>query len=225
MKKATAIITLLLLSLFSLLADAQSAATRGTLTDNSLVLKAYYIGEDDSTQDITLTFKDYSGNTIIHASQDTSGTKVAADDTHIGANTGTIFTWTMEGETNWSQYTSTLTFNFSTLQAEVNGYYYRPTYEIRMTLNETTLSSWYTYNPSDTFYDNANKNQVASSGTKGSSTSEYKDSTTITYSGYTSKYTEWDRSGTCTLNISDYENSIPGDYNYVCWVIAEYTVN
>lgn len=31
----------------------------------------------------------------------------------------------------------------------------------------------------------------------------------------------WYRSGTCTLNIKDYEQERPGTYRYVCWVITE----
>ncbi len=40
----------------------------------------------------------------------------------------------------------------------------------------------------------------------------------------TKSVSSWVRSGTCELNITDFEQKTPGTFRYVCWVIAEFTV-
>lgn len=263
MKRALSILAISMIVLLSLAAKAQSGATTGTITDNSLVFKGYYQGETQTSDDnaITLKFLDKDGGNIIHDAQSgTDGTKVNAGTSHQDSSTDTIFTWSMEGTTTSRV---TLGFTFSTMQAKVNDKYFRPTYIIKMTQNQSKKNTTtYSYNsnysstPSstntssadynDSFYSSGERTIV--SVTKGSNNSEYLDTFSISYSGTASgtsittenywdnssgswkqqqrpkKTISWYRSGTCTLNISDYEKDKPGDYVYSCWVIAEVTV-
>ena len=244
MKRVLCILAVSMIAILSVSAKAQSGATTGTITDNSLVFKGYYQGETQTSDDnaITLTFYNKDGQDINHDHQGGStGTKVNAGTSHQDSSTDTIFTWSMEGTTTDKV---TLGFTFSTMQAQVNGKYFRPTYIIKMTQNSSkkkvTKNSG---NPTesdyngDPFYSSTERTVV--SLTKGSNDAEYIATYTVSYSGkatgtgtttsggwfnQTTTRTSWYRSGTCTLNISDYEKDKPGDYVYSCWVIAEVTV-
>ena len=229
MKKCIIFSFVLIASMIFVFADTQLGRTKDTFTDNSFVIQAYYKGTSANTNmDIALSFKDSGNQSINHDDQGgTTGTKVNVSNSHIGANTGTIFTWEMSGK-NGKQKSVQLKFVFSTLQAELNGHYYRPTYTLTMTQNRTKYNNT---NLTDSFY-NASSLVVGggqTTGTKDDSSDEYTHSDSITYSGiisgngYYNTYT-WKRSGTCTLNIADYYNTIPGSYHYVCWVIAEFSV-
>lgn len=237
MKKALVFAIILMASVVSVFADAQVGSIGSPMSDSSFLVQGYYKGEKESTS-VTLIFKDIDNTTIIHNNQDSTGTKVNASDSHIGSNTGTIFTWSMTGTTTS---TTTLKFTFSTLQAEMNEVFYRPTYTLKMTINPTREDNSSGDPLTDTFYSNVtNKTQVVgggtTTGTKATQNSEFTGASTITYSGKTSSSssgwggwggwdsTTWYRSGTCTLNIADYEQEIPGSYHYVCWVIAEYSI-
>lgn len=225
MKKAIVFAIILMASVVSVFADTQVGAVGTPMSDSSFLVQGYYKGEKESTS-VTLIFKDINNTTIIHNKQDSTGTKVNASDSHIGSNTGTIFSWTMEGSFNKN---SSLKFTFSVLQAAVNGIYYRPTYTLKMTINETRYRDYSSYTIDDTFYTNVtNKTQVvgggSTTGTKASQNTEFSGSSSITYQGKTGTSYAWVRSGVCTLNISDYEQTIPGSYHYVCWVIAEYSI-
>ncbi|HAN42587.1 MAG TPA: hypothetical protein DCP98_04085 [Sphaerochaeta sp.] len=274
MKRALSILAISMIVLLSLAAKAQSGATTGTITDNSLIFKGYYQGstqpsgggQGSDDKSITLTFYNKDGVAINHNHQTewggSEGTVVEAKgSSYQDSNTDTIFRWTMEGTTTSEV---TLRFTFSTMQAQVNGKYFRPTYIIKMTQNQSKKNTTtYSYNnnysstPSSTnttaanytndpFYSSGERTIV--SVTKGSNNSEYLDPFSISYSGTASgtsittenywdnssgswkqqkrpkKTISWYRSGSCTLNISDYEKDKPGDYVYSCWVIAEVTV-
>ncbi len=233
MKKCIVLATMLIVSMVFAFADTHLGRTENTVTDSSFVVQGYYKGEKENTS-VTLAFKDIDNQTIVHSGQSTTGTKVNVSDRHLGSNTGTIFTWSMTGTTTS---TTTLKFTFSTLQAEMNDVFYRPTYTLKMTINETRNRNSGGSTLTDTFYSNVtNKTQVVgggtTTGTKATQSSEFTGASTITYTGKTSSSgygygyssTTWYRSGTCTLNIADYEQTIPGSYHYVCWVIAEYSV-
>lgn len=235
MKKALVFAIILMASVVSVFADTQVGTVGTPMSDSSFLVQGYYKGEQESTS-VTLIFKDIDNATIIHNNQDSTGTKVNASDSHLGSNTGTIFTWSMTGTTTS---TTTLKFTFSTLQAVVNGTYYRPTYTLKMTINATKKNSSTGNTMTDTFYSTATATQVVGggtvTGTKASQDSEFSGASTITYSGKVSSNsgyggyggsgsTTWYRSGTCTLNIADYEQEIPGSYHYVCWVVTEFSI-
>ena len=226
MKKHIVLAVMLIISIVFVFADTHLGRTENSVTDSSFIVQGYYKGviEDDYT--VTLTFKDVDNQTIIHSTQSSTGTKVNASDRHIGSNPGTIFSWSMTGNLRT---TTKLKFTFSTLQAEVNGTYYRPTYTLKMTINATRKNSSTGNTITDTFYSTATATQVVGggtvTGTKATQDSEFSEASSITYQGNTSdRNTTWYRSGTCTLNIADYEQTIPGSYHYSCWVISEYSV-
>lgn len=295
MKRTLSVLAISMIVLLSLAAKAQSGATTGTITDNSLIFKGYYQGstqpsgggQGSEDKSISLTFYNKDGQDINHDHQGGStGTKVQAGTSHQDSNTDTIFTWTMEGKTASEV---TLRFTFSTMQAQVNGKYFRPTYTITMLQNPTLInakvttttttyrrkknnySNWERYGSpqtsnsqaqenygDDPFY-SANSIVVGNgnpqfTGTKaGPSDTEFLEAySNANYIGGLSDYAQeqttqgevtssgnyyyrtdtttsktinsWTRSGTCTLNVSDYEKDKPGDYVYSCWVIAEVTV-
>lgn len=270
MRRTLFIVFLLIVFAFPVVAGTQSGSTFGTLTDNSLVFKGYYQGpvENNPTTDsnITLEFKDYSGTVLNHAAQQgTTGTVVTAvNNRHVGANTDTIFTWSMTGTTTSIVH---LNFSFSTMQAEVNGLFFVPAYSIVLTQNATkkvtnvVKVNTNNNNPlsdntsdeaysNDSFYSNIEKTitritELPDSPSSNEVLTVYSDG----YSGNVSKTDgtawgsssktgweqinnnwvnakttttiSWYRSGTCTLNIKDYEQERPGTYRYVCWVITE----
>ena len=231
MKRITALLIFIFVVVLFVFADSQQGRTEGNLSDSSFVIMGYYKGANSSSGGSTnssITFKlyDYNSNNLNYLSQDTQGASVVnVSNSHL-SNDGTAFTWTMTG-TNTS--TVTLKFTFSVLQAEMNGKFYRPTYTLKMTINQTkkNTTNGGTIN-NDTFYSSVtNKTQVvgggSTTGTKASQATEYTGGSTIQYSGSTSN-NNWKRSGTCTLNISDYEQAIPGSYEYRCWIVTEITV-
>lgn len=237
MKRTIALLIMTVAVVLFVFADSHLGRTESNLSDDSFVVQAYYKGTTSTSTNnsVTLAFKDYSNQTIVHSSQNSQGTTVNVSNNHLGAD-GTIFTWSMTGSTNK---TVTLKFTFSVLQAEVNGMFYRPTYTLKMTINPTKKDNSSGSAMDDTFYSNATATQIVgggtTTGTKASQTSEFTGGSTINYSGIadnsyssgwfgnTSYYT-WYRSGTCTLNISDYEQAIPGAYEYRCWIVTEVTV-
>lgn len=231
MKRAICLITLLLFFVLFVFADTQLGRTEGTLSDNSFVIQAYYKGATvASNMSIELSFVDVNNRPINHDEQGgTSGTTVGVNDRHVGS-TETIFTWEMTGKNGKSK-TVQLTFSFSTLQAELNGRYYRPTYTLSMQQNKTVNNS-NNSELTDSFYKNSTTRVVGdgtTTGLIGDSDTEYGSAGSISYQGKisTNKFYDtytWKRSGTCYLNISDYNEDLPGSYHYVCWVIAEFSV-
>ena len=233
MKKSIAMLIFLLMIALFVFADSQQGRTEGNLSDSSFTVQGYYKGASSSTTNsITLTLTDYNNRNLSYSTQNTQGASVVnVSDSHLGSNTGTIFSWTMTGT---STSTITLKFTFSVLQAEMNEMFYRPTYTLKMILNPTkknnnngdTISN-------DTFYTSATTPQVVgggtTTGTKASQSTEFTGGSTVQYSGKTSSNnygyssTTWYRSGACTLNISDYEQGIPGSYEYRCWIVTELT--
>lgn len=225
MKKCLILAAMLIVSMLFAFADTHLGRTENNVTDSSFIVQGYYKGEHE-TASVKLQFKDINNQTIIHSGQSTEGTKVNVSDSHIGSNTGTIFTWSMTGN---FRNTTKLKFTFSTLQAEVNGTYYRPAYTLKMIINATKKNSSTGNTMTDTFYSTATATQVVGggtvTGTKDTQNEEFSGAATVFYEGNTSdRNTTWYRSGTCTLNIADYEQTIPGSYHYVCWVIAEYSI-
>ena len=238
MKRITALLIFIFVVVLFVFADSQQGRTEGNLSDSSFVIMGYYKGANSSSGGSTnssITFKlyDYNSNNLNYLSQDTQGASVVnVSNSHL-SNDGTAFSWTMTGSTT---NTVTLKFTFSVLQAEMNGKFYRPTYTLKMTINPTKKSnSNGSEITNDLFYSNVtNKTQVVgggtTTGTKASQSSEFTGGATIQYSGGKSNSgsnwnnTTWYRSGTCTLNISDYEQGVPGAYEYRCWIVTEITV-
>lgn len=236
MKRCFALVIMMIISLVYVFSDTHLGRTEDNVSDSSFVVQAYYKGKEITNYTIALSFKDIGGQQIIHDAQDPTGTKVEVASNHLGDNTGTIFTWLLKGNYGRKN-TIRLKFTFSTLQANVNDHYYRPTYTIKMSQNPTRKGSENGTDISsyDTFY--SSTTQVVGGGT---TTAVKSDSETefpaiaepIVYSGYintTSNNTYrnsdyWYRSGTCTLNIADYEQKIPGSYHYVCWVVTEFSI-
>lgn len=221
MKKAIILVFTLLVAILSASAISQTHHTtkNQTITDNSLVFQGYYKGGQQSNS-ISLSFFDVGGNSINHDDQDTSGTVV-----HLDRNNGIVFSWAMTGTTNS---TTNLRFTFTTLQAVLNDYYYRPTYSLQMTINPTRRNdSQGDVISDDTFYSNASPatSTIVETEENASQNSEFNQSYSISYSGKTPKknsYT-WYRSGSCSINITDSQSEYPGEFSYVCWVLAEYT--
>ena len=212
MKKG--ILLLVLLSICRLaFADTQSSTEAATLTDNSFVITGYYKGAVTTT--VSLIVRDYDTNRLYNTDA------VATDELHVGQE-GNIFTWIMTGTASSEL---TVTFTFSTLQAKVLNKYYRPAYTLKMYQNQTTGPN------SDEFYKGRTELvQIASDGTHTAtkpntpSNSRYTQTGSVSYSGRVSNNNgsvSWVRSGYCTLNISDYEDTTPGSYNYTCTVIVE----
>ncbi len=155
---------------------------------------------------------------INHADQNTEGTSV-----QLEKNKQVVFYWTMTGET---YLTTSLEFTFSTLQAVVNDYYYRPTYLLEMTINPTTDTNSSGNNISDTFYSNKvdTTETLIKTEENAYQDSEFTDSQSITYQGAVRAYDgdNWFRSGYCSIDISDAQTTIPGEFKYICWVLAEF---
>lgn len=188
------------------------------------------------------------------AQQGTSGTTITAvNNRHVGNNTGTIFTWAMKGTTT-SRVTLTFSFStfqaLSNGKYFVPAYSIKLTQNQSKIITETVVkdsngnitsgptSQEGNYN-NDPFYSNVVKTAVNITERPEPTTSENLAMYSVSYQGtasgtsvvttqsgkrYTTTTKSWYRSGTCTLNISDYEEEVPGSYRYVCWVIAEFSV-
>lgn len=138
-----------------------------------------------------------------------------------------VFTWTLTGT---SKNTVSITFTFFPLQAYVNGYYYQPAYTITMTKNATKIGTATT--TADNF-------QLSGGSSSFSKTLENRDGSvyingfntenSIIYAGAVTRNfsdgAEWIRSGTCSIQIKDYEKYIAGTFDYTCNVSVAYTVN
>ena len=219
----------MIVSLLPVIAIEQSETeiTNNTsLTDNSFQIKGYYKGELATS--LTFEIKDLSENVLYQSYAE------ATDDDHVDS-TKNIFTWKMTGRTQ-NKTPVTVRFTFDTLQAELEGKFYRPQYTMKMTLNPSKDSSG--NNLTDLFYSSntgAKLVKLTSSDTYTATkpntpaNSRYTETGFIEYSSKISNsngntYVRWVRSGYCTLNISDYEDSIPGSYDYTCTVRVEITL-
>lgn len=231
MKRFLIVLFMLTVSMIMVFADTHLGRTENSVTDSSFIVQGYYKGVQETGSDAaTLTFTDYSSQQIIHNTQSTDGTKVPITSNHLN-NDGIIFSWSLLGSANK---TTTLKFTFSVLQAYVNGYYYRPTYTLKMTINPTSKNRANNGTMTDTFYSNvptADRTRVVgggtTTGTKAVQDTEFTGAAIISYSGKTTNAgnnSKWYRSGTCTLNITDYEQELPGTYQYVCWVVTEFSI-
>ena len=223
MKKGILLLVLLSICLFAF-ADTQSSTEAATLTDNSFVITGYYKGAVTTT--VSLIVKDYDTNRLYNTEA------VATDELHVGQE-GNIFTWIMTGTA-----TSNLrvTFTFSTLQAKVLNKYYRPAYTLKMYQNPTKSQNGRELY--DSMYSETSKTVVTYSPKKNQN-SQYTETKNVSYSGqvpapgarYTKDYRQytqidydyWQKTGYCTLNITDYENSVAGSYEYRCSVTVEFT--
>lgn len=219
MKKAIILVFTLLVAILSASAISQTHHTtkNQTITDNSLVFQGYYKGGQQSNS-ISLSFFDAGGHSINHDDQDTSGTVV-----HLDRNNGIVFSWAMTGQTNR---TTNLRFTFTTLQAVLNDYYYRPTYSLQMTINPTRTNNSQGDDLDDTFFPGtgAATTTIVQTEENASQNTEFNQSYSINYRGKTSSNnTTWYRSGSCSIIITDSQSEYPGEFSYVCWVLAEYT--
>ena len=225
MKKLALILVFLSICLF-VFADTQSSTQAATLTDTSFLIKAYYKGA--VTTSVSLIVNDYSSNRLYNTDA------VATDERHVG-QAGTIFTWIMTGTATT---TLDISFTFTTLQASLLGKYYRPAYTMVMYQNPTISQNG--RDLYDSMY--SESSQTVGTFTKSSQNSEFTGTNppkTITYSGYVpasgasykvskksytqTTYDYWQKTGYCTLNITDYESNVAGSYEYRCSVTVEFT--
>ena len=224
MKKG--ILLLVLLSICRLaFADTQSSTEAATLTDNSFVITGYYKGAVTTT--VSLIVRDYDTNRLYNTDA------VATDELHVGQE-GNIFTWIMTGTASSEL---TVTFTFSTLQAKVLNKYYRPAYTLKMYQNPTKSQNGRELY--DSMY-SENSQTAATYSPKNNQNSQYTETGgRVQYKGYVPAsgasykigrtnykqitYDYWQKTGYCTLNITDYENSVAGSYEYRCSVTVEFT--
>ena len=223
---------MILLPVFAIEQSSTDMTSHNSLTDTSFVILGYYKGAMETN--ITFLIKDASDNRVYQSYAE------ATDENNTGNNSKNIFTWTMSGRTAKNK-TVTVNFTFTILQAKLGNNYYKPTYTIKMKLNQSEDGNG--NNLDDNFYsqnnNSAEKTLRLESGVNnatarkaGPSNSEYQVTSTDTsknrfyYTGAVGNGTSnvsWVRSGYCTLNISDYENSTPGTYDYTCTVTVEIT--
>lgn len=234
MKKTVFLILfiMILLPVFAIEQSSTDMTSHNSLTDNSFVILGYYKGTMETS--VTFVIKDYSDNRVYQSYAE------ATDANNTGNNSKNIFTWTMSATTKKKQ-SVTVKFSFTMLQAKLGDKYYRPEYTIKMKLNQTKDSNG--NNLSDEFYSSNQNSQEKTlkltnstnvTATKaGPSNSEYTvpANNYISYSGAvqasgngSNSNSSWVRSGYCTLNISDYEDSVAGSYDYTCTVTVEITV-
>ncbi|MBO4718127.1 MAG: hypothetical protein J5599_09540 [Spirochaetales bacterium] len=223
MKKVALILVFLSICLF-VFADTQSSTEAATLTDNSFVIKAYYKGAVTTT--VSLIVNDYSSNRLYNTDA------VATDERHVG-QAGTIFSWIMTGTASTNL---NVTFTFSTLQASLLGKYYRPAYTMVMYQNPTISQNG--RDLYDSMYSESSKS--VGTYTKNNKTSQYTETAQVSYSGTVPAsgasyrdannnrktqitYDYWQKTGYCTLNITDYEKNVAGSYEYRCSVTVEFT--
>ena len=222
MKKAAIILVFLSICLFAF-ADTQSSTQAATLTDTSFLIKAYYKGAVTTT--VSLIVNDYSSNRLYNTDA------VATDEKHVG-QANKIFTWILTGTAST---TLDVSFTFSTMQASLLGKYYRPAYTMVMYQNPTISQNG--RDLYDSMYSESSK--TVGTYTKANQNSQYTETKTISYSGYvpasgaqygsgrnkkTQKtYEYWQKTGYCTLNITDYEENVSGSYEYGCSVTVEFT--
>ena len=217
----------MMLICLSVFAGEQSSTTAASLSDNSFEIKAYYKGAVTNAVTLVVAY-DNNGNRLYENYAE------ATDSVNVNRE-GTIFTWSMTGTSTSS---ITLTFTFSEFQAKVSSTYYRPSYTIKTYINQTkNQGGTILY---DTMYSNNTSAKTPKTGTKGSSQTAYTSTGSASYTGavtrsgnsYTmnsTSYTQatwssWEKSGYCTLNITNYENSIVGSYEYTCDVTVGFTV-
>lgn len=199
------------------------------LEDTSFVILGYYRGAMETS--VSFVIKDFSGNRVYQSYAE------ASDDNNTGNNSKNIFTWTMSATTKKNK-SVTLKFSFTILQAQLGDNYYKPTYTIKMKLNQTKDSNGNILN-SDNFYNSGTNSQEktlllesgvnnATARKAGPSNSEFQVTSNqnyyIQYSGAVGNGTttvSWVRSGYCTLNISDFEDEVAGSYDYTCTVTVE----
>ncbi len=197
--------------------------------DMAKMILGYYRGAMETS--ISFIIKDFSGNRVYQSYAE------ASDDNNTGNNSKNIFTWTMSATTKKNK-SVTLKFSFTILQAQLGDNYYKPTYTIKMKLNQSKDSSGNILN-SDNFYSRNNNSQEktlrlesgvsdATARKAGPSNSQFQvtsnQNNTFEYSGAVgtgNSKVSWVRSGYCTLNISDYEDSVAGSYDYTCTVTVE----
>lgn len=135
-----------------------------------------------------------------------------------------VFSWTLTGT---SRNSVSLTFTFFPLQAYLNGYYYQPSYTIKMTKNATMIGTKTTsadnFKISGASFSKSLDNLDGSVYINGFNTEN-----SVKYTGAVANNFptdgEWIRSGACTIQIRDYEKFIAGTFDYVCNVKVTYTV-
>lgn len=238
MKRMLSVLFILIVSMVTVFADTHLGGTETPLSDNSFVVQAYYKGTEITNNDkkVDLSFKDRNGNPINHNTQSTTGTTVAVSSSYQLSTDETVFSWLLSGK-NGRSYTVNLSFTFTTLQAEVNEHFYRPTYTLKMAQGTTRKGSETGADISsvDTFYSSTEKivGEGSTTGLIADQDTQFTKADTITYSGKINlnkdndtykNSQQWYRSGTCKLNISAVQEEIPGNYHYVCWVVVEVSV-
>ena len=152
----------------------------------------------------------------------------ASDSEHLNKNDPQpIFTWNLTGTFGNS---CTVTLTFTSLQAYVNGLYYRPAYSIVAEKPTSSASNDFTGNKYSFAGTNLNTTSTNAGGTKtfssyAESTQQFSDSFSYSFKFTRQQNTTVTRSGVFKLHISDYNRTASGTFNYKCNVNVEFTTN
>ena len=174
-----------------------------TLQQGSLVFNGYY---NTPVRPVVLSIWDYN-NTRLYS------TTTSVSNDHLGSSAQEIFHWSLDGDiSNGDE----LEFTFTTFQANVNNFYYRPAYTIEYEIESGDIFS---------FANGTNLNSSKINVTKDSGASVY--STQYSFK-FRSASTGDSSGGQFLMRISDYygksnNENIEADFNYRCDVVVTYT--
>ena len=209
---------------------------------------AYYNGESENR--LELEIFDGTNKAMNAAIIQMANPEVVTEQSSGSGYIETVFTWRLRGN---YQTKVTINFNFLPLQAFLNKKYYIPEHKFTMKMNETTFENGLVPDIEDYVYDKMyDDNQAAKTADfteKGVIDGNYP---YLTYggSGKNIKYegpiykiengvkknaswgantnysrTFWTRSGTCSLEIFDYDHTTIGEFDYIANVTVTITVN
>ncbi|MCQ2412480.1 MAG: hypothetical protein MJ057_05940 [Sphaerochaetaceae bacterium] len=137
-----------------------------------------------------------------------------------------VFSWTLTGT---SRNSASITFTFFPLQAYVNGYFYQPSYTITMTKNTTMIGEKTTSADNFKISGGASFSKALDNLDGSVYINGFNTENSIKYTGAVASNfptdSQWIRSGTCKIQIKDYEKYIAGTFDYTCNVSVTYTVN
>ena len=181
------------------------AAYSATLDTKTLSFTGYY---EAPARSVILSIWDYNNKRLY--SSDTTVT-----DNHLGNSAEEIFHWTLDGTISAG---ATLTFSFSTFQAQLNGVYYRPAYTISFNVDSGDPLAF----SSGSGLTNSTISTTKSSGASSFNNSQYPYS--FVFRSATGGSLS---SGDFLMKITDYYGktsgeNIEGDFSYRCDVLVLY---
>lgn len=138
-----------------------------------------------------------------------------------------IFSWYLSGVFGNS---CTVKFTFNSLQAYVNGQYYRPAYSMVAEKPTSTASNDFTNNKYSFTGTNLTTTSTNAGGTKtfssvGQSEQSFSDTFAYSFKFTRAQSRQVTRQGVFKLHISSYNSTAPGTFNYQCNVSVEFTTN